>query len=147
MIGTSPLFIATILDPGMVLFGVLILLYGAALTVVFLLRKVPELARLLGALTLVLLVTLDGHVLLNLLLPSVRGATPSATRLTFLLLEHRWFLLELAGVLLLTSAIVLFVYGSRLVQSHARHYHRIVIFSILVSFVSILTSALESALR
>ncbi len=146
MIGTNPLFLANLFDPGMVLFGVLLVLYGATLTVVFLLRRVPKLVFLLGALTLVLLMVLDGHVLLNLLLPSTHLVDGAVTRITYALLEHRWFLLELSGMLLLTGAIISFVYGPRLVQTHARHFYTIVVFSVFVSFVALLTSVLESTL-
>lgn len=145
MIGTSPTLLAALYDPGMMLLGVLLVLYGAALTLAFLLKKIPELAHALTATLVLLLTTLDGHIILNLLLPSTQAISRPSS-FSFLFLEHRWFLVALAGFLLLTSAIILFVYGTRLMHGHARHYYRLVQCSIVGSFLALLASVFESTI-
>ncbi len=146
MYGTNPLLLANLLDPGMILFGVMLLFFGAAILCVFLLKSVPDIAYPLAAILIVILLALAGHVVLNLFLPTQHFAPESLSAALLLFLAHRWMMLALAKLLLFTSVVILLVYGPRIAQPHARTYYGVVMFSVLLSFIVLLISAFESTL-
>lgn len=146
MYGTNPLLLANLLDPGMILFGVLLVFFGAAILCIFLLKSIPDIAYPLAAIIAVLLVALVGHTILNLFLPTVHAAPESLTAAMMLFLAHRWMMLALAKILLALSLVLLLVYGPRIAQPHARTYYGIVIFSVILSFIALLVSVFESSL-
>jgi hypothetical protein len=144
MFSTNPLLIANLLDPGMILFGVMLVLFGAAVAMAALLGQHPRLAYVLAAFLILLLLAFAGHMVVNLFLPSTAVVAQSIEATALAFLAHRWIILELAKVLLFTSIVLLVVYGPRIVEKHAKHYYWTVMASVGLSFLVLLVTAFES---
>lgn len=131
-------------DAGLILFGVLLLLYGAIITLTFLLKMKPELFLTLAGLLKIQILLLLGIVALDLSGVEPISASASFPELSAALATHRWLIIQLPFILLLTSVITLLVYRERIVERHARHYYLATMFSILLSFATILLIGFES---
>ncbi|MDG1949241.1 MAG: hypothetical protein P8J32_00250 [bacterium] len=135
----------TVISPGEVLFGLLVLLYGSAFTLSFLMGSKQEVIRPLSGVLLVILFLLLGVVAIEF----SAAATPSYTYGSFASLSealstHRWLLFQLPIILTISGLIVMGVYHERLVDVHARMYRSFVQICIAVSFASLLVISFES---
>lgn len=140
----NPQMIAALLDPGIILFGFMILLFGAAFVCVFLLKQVPALIEVLTGLLILIELALIGNLSLNLFLPGRHVITENMTELSEIFLTHRWLLYQLPVLLILLSIILLLVYHKQILARHAKSYFWTLHFSITLSFFTILTAAFES---
>ncbi len=137
----------SVIHPGQVLFGTTIVLFGSAFTLSFLMRSKAEVVRPLIGVLFVILFLLLGTVAIEF----SRAATPSYTfgnfaSLAEALSTHRWLLFQLPILLTITSLMVLSVYREHIAHKHAWHYRSAVIFSIAVSFASVIAIMFESML-
>lgn len=137
--------ILSVLAPGPLLFGALVLCYGSAFTLSFLTGSRTEIVRPLTGVLLVVLFLLLGIVAIEF----SAAATPSYTYGTFSSLSealstHRWLLFQLPIILTMTSLIILGVYHERITDKHARMYRAVVQINIAVSFAALLVIAVES---
>lgn len=143
---TNFVFLSNLLDPGAVLFGLVLILFGAAFPLLFVLRRVPDLAYWLMAVLVVLEISLAGSMTLNLFIGPDMFVPEELAAVSSILLTHRWLLLTLPLSLLFLSIVVLAVYGPNIVKKHAGYYFGLVSFSITLSFMSLLMIIFESTI-
>lgn len=144
LLGEYPLIGSAFADAGMILFGLLLFLYGAVFVLTILLKKNPDLYRALIGLLSVLLFLLLGIVSLDL-----SGVTTSATTGSFAswssqLSSHRWLIIQLPFLLIVSAITSLLVYGQKIIDRHARTYYLLTFCSILISLLVILLIGFES---
>ncbi len=136
---------ALIKQPEMILFGLVLILFGAAVTQVFLLKVHPHISSWLVATLSVIFVALIGVLAFDL---SGTGGNlytlESISNLSELMSTHRWLLIQLPLVLIPTSIITLLVYKEKINDKHAVEYRRAVMVSVLVSFVTLIVIGFES---
>ncbi len=131
-------------DAGMVLFGLLLMVYGAILVLTILIKLKPMLALALAGLLKIQMLILLGIVALDFSgVEKVSTFVPFA-ELSSALSTHRWLLIQLPFILLLCATITLLVYQDRIVERHARSYYILTILSIYLSFATILLIGFES---
>ena len=140
-------FLFEAIHPGQVLFGLVVLLFGSAFTLSFLIGSKTEVVKPLTGVLFVILFLLLGTVALEF----SAAQTPSYTYGTFAsvseaLSTHRWLLFELPLILTMTALLILTVYQEKIREKHAFMYRRAVSLSIGVSFVSVLVIIVESML-
>lgn len=144
MFSTNFALLQSLLDPGLVLFGILLFLFGALFLCLFLLEQAPNLIRLFFVLIFLIEITLLGHVVLNLFLPHLHVVSESFSFLQILFLSHRWYLLVLSFFLILQSLLIVGTYKEQLIKHHAKAYLLITRFSLVCAFVFLLISVFES---
>lgn len=145
---TEPSIVSLALsDSGLILFGALLVLFGLALGLTFVLQTSKHAHAALTATLAVIFLLLVGIITLDLYGTANSFYTFSTTRtLSDALSTHRWLLIQLPVLLTLSSVIILATYHNRIADAHAKDYRRIVQLSTVVSFVSVLLIALESML-
>lgn len=132
-------------DPGVLLFGGLFLLFGSAITLVFLLKERPALSWPLLSLLAIIECALLGILALEFFGESNGFYRIGSTEyLSELFLTHRWLLFQLPMILVASSGIILAVYREHIGGTHAKVYRGFLISSVIVSFFTILLIGLES---
>jgi len=145
LLSSNQTVIFNILDPGVILFVSLFVLFGAAITLVFLLKERPALSWPLMALLYIIEFALIGILALEFGGASSGFYTIGSLEiLSDLFATHRWLIFQLPILLLASSIIILSVYREQLGEKHAKDYRLFVIVSVVVSFLSILVIGLES---
>jgi uncharacterized membrane protein YidH (DUF202 family) len=132
-------------QPGLLLFGLVLVLFGAAVAQVFLLKNHSHISTSLVAILLVIFISLLG--ILTFDLAGTGGSLytlESISSLSELMSTHRWLLIQVPLILVPTAIVCLLVYKERLGDSHAKEYRWAIIISILVSFASLLIIGFES---
>ncbi len=136
---------ALLQQPGLLLFGLVLILFGAAITQVFLLKNNPKVSTPLVYILLIIFVALLGILAFDLTGTAGRLYTfESISSLSELMSTHRWLLIQVPLILLPTSIITLLVYKERINDSHAVEYRATVIISVLVSFLTMVLIGAES---
>lgn len=143
---TSHPVLATLLaNAGVLLFGTLLVVFGFALGLVFLLRAHAFTYQFLIAAYTVILCLLVAIVTLDLSGASATFYTYSATRLlSDVFSTHRWLLMPFPILATIMSLGVVCTYRQQLVESHAKTYLRVIQFATVMSFLSLLLIAFES---
>ncbi|MBI5370187.1 hypothetical protein HZA85_03305 [Candidatus Uhrbacteria bacterium] len=145
-LGDGSLVGAAFSDAGLVLFGVLLFLYGAVMTTTIQLKSKPTLFRPLVVLLSIQFMLLLGIVAIDLSgIETLRVLGPFA-QLSELLSTHRWLIIQLPFILIAVSIISLMTYGERLVEKHAQTYFISTMVSIWLSFAVIVLIGFESML-
>lgn len=134
-----------LVSPGMVLFVATLVVFGSVFTLSFLIGSKPSVVKPLTGGLLILLFLMLGMVAIEF----SAAATPSYTfgefaSLSEALSTHRWLLFQLPILLVITSLMILNVYGEKIADRHATHYRAAVMISTAVSFASLLAIAFES---
>lgn len=134
-----------LVSPGIVLFVATLVVFGSVFTLSFLIGSKPSVVKPLTGGLLILLFLMLGMVAIEF----SAAATPSYTfgefaSLSEALSTHRWLLFQLPILLVITSLMILNVYGEKIADRHATPYRVAVILSIAVSFASLLAIAFES---
>ncbi len=133
-----------LLDPGALLFGLLLVLFGAALTLACLLRRAPDAAMFLFAVLVVMELLFLGMFAMDLVAADEAPASFSAiTSFQELFAAHRWVLFQLPVLLVGISAVILAVYRERIVERHASDAFSVVLVSVWASFAAILAILFE----
>jgi len=133
------------LDPGVFLFGVLLVLFGMVLPMVVLLEKEPFLSRPLAGLLIIIECVLLG--VLSLELMGTAGGyftTDTFKQASMMLKTHRWMLFQVPLLLTAVAAGLLILYREAIVEDHARDYRMVVVVSTFTGFASIIAIAFES---
>ncbi len=134
-------------DAGLVLFGVLLVLYGVAVGMTFVIRHAKESWGMLSGIYFLILAVLVGIVMLDL--SGASGALytiQSIEHLSELLSTHRWLLIQVPVLLALSSLIVLLTYRSNIAESHAKTYRMFLQIAVLFGFASVILIGFESML-
>ena len=131
-------------DGGMVLFGIVLFLFGAILTLTILIKRHPNLFLALAGLLKVQLLLLLGIVVLDLSNASSASTTASLADLSAVLATHRFLIVQLPFLLLACAAVTLAVYRERIAEQHAHQYYLLTTISIWVSFAVLLLIGFES---
>src|SRR3989338_3251690 len=136
-----------VIHPGQLLFALVVLLFGSAFTLSFLIGSKIEIVKPLIGVLFVILFLLLGTVAIEF----SAAQTPSYTYGVFASLSealstHRWLLFQLPFVLTVVSLLILMVYHEKIKEKHAIMYRGSVILSIAVSFASVLVIFFESLL-
>ncbi|MFA6131539.1 MAG: hypothetical protein WC702_00520 [Patescibacteria group bacterium] len=139
MFQSDLLFLVKLIDPDMLLFFV----FGLAVVLVLLLRKVP-LVKPLIIVTALLEAFFVWKVAFALAVPSISVVPESFASLAFLFVWHHWIILAPVPIFLALAIIILAVYRERITEDHATVYRHLTIFSILVSFALFSLSVVES---
>ena len=144
LLGDQTFLQLVFLNAGILLFGLLIFLYGASLTLTLLLKRQPDLYRVLSGVLMIQLFLLIGVVMLDLF-----GVTSSSTYGEFASLSlafstHRWLLIQLPFLLLTSSIISLLVFREKLSDRPSTSYRWLTIGSVWFSAFFILLIGLES---
>lgn len=140
-----PLISIFLSEPGVLLFGVLLIVFGITLTLLAVMRRDPKLVPWLACALTILFFVLLGIVCLDLFGGSGAVSTvDSFVSISSLLSTHRWLLMQVPLLLLGTSAVIVLVYGKELLSSHAKEYRLIVTGSVFISFLTILLIGFES---
>ena len=136
---------ALIQQPGMMLFGLTLILFGSALTMVFLLKTCPHLSSPMIAILSVLFASLLGILAFDLSGTGGRLYTFGAiSDLSELLSTHRWLLIQVPLVLIPVGIINLLVYQEKIAKKFAKEYHASVLVCVIVSFLTLLVIGAES---
>lgn len=133
-------------DAGMVLFGILILLFGSILTISLLTKSKPELISTLVCLLSIEFLLLLGIVCLDLTGVQTLSALGPFADLSELLSTHRWLIIQAPFLLLASALVSLVTYGKEIVERHAHAYFRLTMISIWLSFLLIVLIGFESML-
>ncbi len=133
-------------DAGMLLFGLMLLLFGAVLVLTLLLKHKPELVHALVCLLCIEVLVLLGIVGMDLSGVKTLNVLGPFAELSELLSTHRWLIVQLPFILLVSSIITLLTYGKTIVDRHARTYYLAVMISIWLSFGSMILIGFESML-
>ncbi len=133
-------------DAGLILFGLMLLLFGAILVLTLLLKHKPELVHTLVCLLCIEFLLLFGIVSMDLSGVGTISVLGPFAELSALLSTHRWLIIQLPFILLLSSVITLLTYGKNIVDHHARTFYLATMISIWLSFGSILLIGFESML-
>ncbi|HAU66432.1 TPA: hypothetical protein DCW61_03740 [Candidatus Uhrbacteria bacterium] len=141
------MFFLEVIHPGQLLFALVVLLFGSAFTLSFLIGSKTEVVKPLIAVLFVILFLLLG----TLAIEFSAAQTPSYTYGAFASLSealstHRWLLFQLPLVLTMSSLFILMVYQERIKEKHAFVYRGTVLFSIGISFASVVVIIFESML-
>ncbi len=144
LLGDQPFVQLVFLDAGIMLFGLLMCLYGGSLTVTLLLKRQPGLYRVL-----VVLLTIQLFLLLGIIALDLGGVTTTSTygafeSLSSALSTHRWLIIQLPVFLMCSSIISLLVFGEKLADRHSTHYRWMTMSSIWIAFFVIVLIGLES---
>lgn len=132
-------------EPGILLFGVLMVLFGITLTLLFVIRKNVEFLQWFSVSLILLFFVLLVIVSLDLFGGSGSVSTfDSFGAISTLFSTHRWLLIQAPILLLGTSSLMVLVYGKELLSSHAKEYFFIVRSSVILSFLTILLIGFES---
>ena len=134
-------------DGGLILFGLLLVLYGFSLAVVFLLRQAKQSWGTLAATQVLTLCVLGGILALDL--SGASGALytiQSIEHLSELLSTHRWLLIQVPVLLLLASLIVLVTYREHIANAYATRYRVFLQIATVFGFASVLLIGFESML-
>lgn len=133
-------------DAGLILFGLVLLLFGAILVLALLIKHKPELVYTLVCLLCVQVLLLLGIVAIDLSGVGTVSVLGQFADLSELLSTHRWLIIQLPFILLLSSIITLMTYGKTIVDRHARTFYLATMISIWLSFGSIILIGFESML-
>lgn len=145
LLSQQPLVRVFFLEPGVLLFGLLLMLMSVSVALVFLLKKVPSLMEwFLWIMALI-------HFILWSILASdlVSGVnrvytTESFQRMSALFASHRWILIQVPLLLTFTACVLGWVCRNDLQEKHTQPYMRALIICVCVSFLSILLIGFES---
>ncbi|MFH1404890.1 MAG: hypothetical protein ABIH21_02210 [Patescibacteria group bacterium] len=134
-----------IIDPGVMLFGALLVLFGSSVVLAFQLKDHKNYSKTLMVVQVGLLLAMTGIVIADFYsLGEPIRALGMGGDLSEKLATHRWLLFQLPMAMTLTSLIILFVYREKISEAHARDYRWFVLTSVLISFLVIVIIALES---
>lgn len=145
LIANNQILMNRMVDPGIFLFGVLLVLFGMVLPMVVLLEKEPFLTRPVAGLLLIIECVLLGIFALEL--TGATGAhytTDTFKRAATSLQTHRWMLFQIPLLLTALAAGLLLLYREAIVEKHARDYRMVVVISVFTGFASVLAIAFES---
>ncbi len=145
LLGNSTAIQSALNDSGLVLFGLLLVAFGASFVLVILLKKLPKLFEILLGILILILFLLVGIIIIDLYSAGSGIYTiQHFAELSELLSSHRWILIQLPVILILMSIIILMVYRDNINQKYAKEYRLAVQFSVFVSFLSIIIIGFES---
>ena len=133
------------LQSAQLLFGMILILFGSGLTLSLLLKIRPNLFHALLAVLAIIELLFAGLITLDF--AGVGGdyyVLGSLAELSETLSTHRWLLIQLPIVLIMTALLVLSAYKDRIAEAHAKHYRWLVITCVFVSFLATAIMALES---
>jgi len=133
-------------DASVVLFGAVLLVFGATLCLTLLLKQKPELVRVLIVLLVILFFLLLGMVSLDLFGERNVYALGEYSNFSELLSTHRLLIIQLPFVLLASAIITLVVYGKKIADDHAKEYRYATVAAVWISFFTFLLIGLESML-
>jgi len=133
-------------DASVVLFGAVLLVFGATLCLTLLLKQKPELVRVLIVLLVILFLLLLGMVSLDLFGERNVYALGEYSNFSELLSTHRLLIIQLPFVLLASAIITLVVYGKKIADDHAKEYRYATVAAVWISFFTFLLIGLESML-
>ena len=134
-----------LIDPGQLLFGIILILFGSAIALAFLLPTTSKVYKPLLIILSVIEVLFVGIIFIDL--AGVQGTfylQGVVAELSASLATHRFLIVQAPFFLLLTSILILLAYKERIQEKHAKNYRAILIVSIVVSFLSTLSIACES---
>lgn len=146
LLSDQSLVSAAFADSGLVLFGILLLISGAILTLSLLLKLKSELVSLLVSLLCIEWLLLFGMIGMDLSGTTTLNVLGPFAHLSELLSTHRYLIIQLPFVLILTAIITLLTYGKTITDRHARTYYLVTMFSIWLSFGSMVLIGFESML-
>ncbi len=145
LLTTNQSLVLNLFDPSVILFGGLFVLFGAAMTLIFLLKERPALSWPLISLLAIIESSLIGILALEFSSASDAFYTIGAIeQISEMFQTHRWLLFQLPLLLVFASIIVLAVYRENIGGRYAREYRAFIISSVIISFFSILIIGLES---
>jgi len=133
-------------DASVVLFGAVLLVFGATLCLTILLKQKPELVRALIVLLVILFLLLLGMVSLDLFGGRSVYALGEYSNFSELLSTHRLLIIQLPFVLLASAIITLIVYAKKIADDHAKEYRYATVAAVWISFFTFLLIGLESML-
>jgi hypothetical protein len=133
-------------DASVVLFGTVLLVFGAILCLSILIKQKPELVRAFIVLLIILFLLLLGIVSLDLFGSREVYAFGEYSNFSELLSTHRLLIIQLPFVLLASAIITLVVYGKKIEDDHAKEYRYAIIASVWTTFLTFLLIGLESML-
>lgn len=144
LLGENSQKIFAFVDAGQVLFGISLFLFGTILTLTLLLKRCPTVAHALAGLIKIQIFLLLGIIALDLWVGRAIATTWEIVDLSSSLATHRYLIIQLPFLLLLTASTTLFVYGEKIVERHAKHYLTACLISIWLSFAAIILIGFES---
>jgi hypothetical protein len=145
LIADNQILMNRMLDPGVFLFGVLLVLFGMVLPMVVLLNKEPFLSRPIAGLLIIIECVLIG--VLSLELMGTTGGhftTDTFKQASTMFQTHRWMLFQIPLLLTAVAAGLLILYREAITEDHARDYRMVVVVSVFTGFASIIAIAFES---
>lgn len=138
-------FSIILMNSGVILFGVLLILFGVAMGLVFVLNTSKQVYKALLGLLGVIFCLLIGIIALDLTGAAGAYYTFSENRLlSELFSTHRWLLIQLPVLFTVMSMLLLITYREHISESHAKVYRHLVQCATLLSFASLILIALES---
>lgn len=142
-----PETVLTIINPESVLLGLALLLFTSAFTLSLFIGSKAQVVRPIMGLLLIVVFLLFGVVAIEFGGAGVPSYTTSALReFSAVIATHRWLIFQLPIILLMSTLIVLSVYGESLAKGHARSYRLTVQLMMAVSFASLFMVMFESML-
>lgn len=145
LLTSQPIVQIFFLEPGVILFGVLLMLMSAGCALVFVVHKQKEILLFFLGLQCLVLMTLISIVSFDLIgsVGQIFSAEVTAS-LSLLFSTHRWILMQVPILLTICAIIFGWICRNDLLEKHAREYVFVMRVSVIISFFTILIIGYES---
>ena len=145
LLTTQPLLRVFLLEPGALLFGLLLILMTASFVLVFILKKQPSLVYPFLGVTFLFFLTLLGIVSFDLVGTVTRVyIIESSASMSEVFSTHRWLLIQVPILLSFVTLVLGWVCRNELPEKHTREYLIAMQFCVTISFLAVLLIGLES---
>ncbi len=145
LLTTQPLLRVFLLEPGALLFGLLLILMTASFVLVFTLKKQPALVYPFLGVMFLFFLTLLGILSVDLVGTVTRVyVTESNAAMSEVFSTHRWLLMQIPILLSFVTLVLGWICRDELPEKHSREYLIAMQFCVTVSFLIVLLIGLES---
>ena len=145
LLTTQPLIRVFLLEPGAILFGVLLMLMTASVTLVFIVKKQPSLIYILLGFLFLIFLSLIGILTFDLVGTVDHVYVTEATAsLSEAFSTHRWLLIQVPVLLTFVAIVLGWTCRNDLAEKHAKEYVMAMQVCVCVSFLAVLLIGVES---
>ena len=145
LLTTQPLIRIFFLEPGALLFGCLLMLMSAALTLSFLVKLSSSITNALLGFLILIHVTLVGILAFDLVGSVTNVYVDTSTGvISELFATHRWLLIQIPILFTMIAILLLAVCHGHEKESHAKTYVFAMQFCMFMSFLTVLVIGYES---
>ena len=145
LLTTQPFIRIFFQEPGVILFGLLLMLMSATLVLAFLVKQATFIVDILIGFLVLVHLTLDSILTFDLIGNVTRIYRDSSSNMmSELFSTHRWLLIQIPILFTLIAIILSLVCRNHMKETHAKEYVFLMQFCVLMSFLAVLFIGYES---